>query len=123
MPPPSANPPIWQITGLPRRSTFDIEPLPAARGLERLHRAHPVELGDVGAGHERLGARALEHHHAHRVVVPGLLERRVSSEMVSWFSALSLSGRLIVIVRTLPASSVSRLRKAMSGSIRVETQF
>jgi hypothetical protein len=51
--------------------------LAVAREVARLGRAQAVHLGDVGAGHEGLGAGAGQHHHAHRGVRGGGLEGQV----------------------------------------------
>ena len=74
-PPPSAKPLIAAMTGLPRFSIRSKHVLAAQRVLasagRRLHR----QLVDVGAGDERLLARAGDDHDAHAVVV---LQRRAS---------------------------------------------
>ena len=67
------------------------------------------ELRDVRAGHEGLGARAGDDHAANVLAARYLIDRRPSSAIVASSSALSLSGRLIVIVATRSRTSKARL--------------
>ena len=77
----------------------------------RLHR----QLVDVGAGDERLLARAGEDDDAHRHRrASDRGSTRRSSSSVAVLSALRTLGRLIVTIATAPSRSRSRLSKAMA---------
>ena len=109
MPPPSAKPWISAITGLPKRFDAQHQLLAVARELQRLDRRQLGEFGDVGAGDEGLGAAAGRARSRARAASVAAWSKALRSSLtVSRFSALSLSGRLTVMLRMPPAVSTSR---------------
>ena len=110
-PPPSAKPLTAAMTGNGASSSAR----PAVPGVAKAlaSAGSSRHLGDVGAGDERLVAGAGQDR-ARAVGVsapPALDQRSEARESTLRFSALSLSGRLIVIVATAPACSTSKSRK------------
>ena len=75
-PPPSAKPFTAAITGLRRKLDPAEHALPQPADLDAVHRPHLRQLGDVGAGHERLFAHAGQDHAAHVVARGDLVHRR-----------------------------------------------
>ena len=76
-PPPSANPLTAAMTGLPSRSMPSNNAWPAPRVLAAADRRLHGQFLDVGAGDERLLARAGQHDRAHAGVVARRVDGRV----------------------------------------------
>ena len=87
--------------------------LAAARVLLALDRRLHGELVDVGAGDERLLARARQHDRAHARIGLEAGDGRRQLVMVWVFSAFRTFGRLKVTMATASSRSISRFSKVI----------
>ena len=97
-PPPRQKPLTAAITGLPQRSNRRKTAWPVRVPAPALQRRLAGQLADVRSGHERLGAGAGEDDPRDGRVSAGGINRLPQLADTTAFRALSLSGRLMVMV-------------------------